>query len=553
MKFSAYKTEKIATFFLLILILIFALLVRALRAKVGLPYLYFWDEPQTASNALQMLKTGNFNPHFFAYGTLTIYINYLADVLHYFYLMGQPEDAKATLNYMWELQTVWDTKWHWTISHPSFYYWNRMVNVLFGTGTVLLVYCLAKNLFGYRWIGLVGALSLAVMGVHVGGSAIISPDIPTAFFVVAVVFFSLLFVNARETKHLICALIFSGCAVATKYNSALVVIVPAISVFINYMHVKADFNFKWIKLLFLIPPAAFFICMPYALFDSAAFLHGIGSELRHYKVFGHGGANSEPGWPHMIFQFKAFQQSLGSLGVVLALLGTLNIYRRPKLLLVLLLPTVYFLYMIQMKVNFHRNLTLIYPFFALLYGSACDLIYATAKVISEKYYKPSLILIGVGLIVLIVVFISSLGWSEMRNSLAVNRSRDSRTIIIDKIDGLKANKIYIASELRIHDWDMKRLSTPHQSLTLSEIYSCPSRVNNGLVLLPAQIGTVFPSEEERQVVRNFAGKLKALDRNVALIREGKQESETLLDIYSTDPELLVLRGTDLNNCTKADN
>jgi hypothetical protein len=47
------------------------------RVKWGFPYLYYWDEPQTASTALRMLKTGNFNPYFYNYGTLPICINLL--------------------------------------------------------------------------------------------------------------------------------------------------------------------------------------------------------------------------------------------------------------------------------------------------------------------------------------------------------------------------------------------------------------------------------------------------------------------------------------------
>jgi hypothetical protein len=57
-------------FISLLLVLVFSLCVRIFQAGEGLPYTYHWDEPQIASTALHMLKTGDFNPHLFNYGSL---------------------------------------------------------------------------------------------------------------------------------------------------------------------------------------------------------------------------------------------------------------------------------------------------------------------------------------------------------------------------------------------------------------------------------------------------------------------------------------------------
>src|SRR5262245_5828184 len=72
--------------FLTLLVLAAALVARVLRCSSGLPYLHEWDEPQTAGTALRIMKTGDYNPHFFNYGSLTIYLNLFVDILHYFYL-----------------------------------------------------------------------------------------------------------------------------------------------------------------------------------------------------------------------------------------------------------------------------------------------------------------------------------------------------------------------------------------------------------------------------------------------------------------------------------
>ncbi len=549
-KVSDWTDSCISPSLILVLILGFALLVRVLRAKAGLPYLYAWDEPQTASNALQMLKTGNFNPHFFAYGTLTIYVNYLVDVVHYFYLMGQPVDAKDTLNALWEIQTVWDTKWHWTISHPSFYYWNRIAECVFGAATVLLVYLVSKLALNNRWASLLSALTLAAMGAHIDASVTIAPDILVAFFVLATVFMSLLFVDTRNTRHIFWALLFSGCAIATKYNSLLVLILPTIALFYANVKHRPDFKQKWVWMLPVVPVVTFVICMPFALLDSAAFLHGIGSELRHYKVLGHAGASSEPGWPNMVYQFAYFRQNLGLVGSIIAWVGLLNVFRKPKMWLILLLPVLYFLYMTQMKVNFHRNFILVYPFIAVLFGSSVDLIYAGVRQIAKKSNaRPLIINFGTVLMSALVLFVMSMAWEQLRISLAIKHHRDSRTLVIDRLDDLpNIDKVYFAAELRMHAQDVKRLGKPHETLNLSEIYACPSPVNDGVVLLPALIDAVFPTAEERTYLSIYEERLKQIPDDSVLLRGGQKDSATLLDIYSTDPEIIAVRGSQLIKC-----
>ena len=59
------KSEKLYDCLFLLFLVIIAFYLRFLRTGFGLPYLYLWDEPQTSSAALKMLKTGDYNPHFF--------------------------------------------------------------------------------------------------------------------------------------------------------------------------------------------------------------------------------------------------------------------------------------------------------------------------------------------------------------------------------------------------------------------------------------------------------------------------------------------------------
>ena len=288
--------------------------------------------------------------------------------------------------------------------------------------------------------------------------------------------------------------------------------------------------------------------MPYALIDSVSFLRDLGGEIRHYKISGHKGAESEPGLKHALFQIEQLKSNIGFFGLLFASIGLLNVIRAPKLILIIILLSSYFLYMTQMKVNFHRNFIFFYPFIAVLYGSACELIYVLGKKLANKTGKPIINKLFLLINCVIVLFFVSTAWSQMRESLSVKASRDSRTMIIDKLDSLKVQKIYLAEELRIHGQDLKRLSTPHQLLKLSEIFSCPSKVTDGLVVLPSSVWMMSPSSVDKVTLSVLSENLGKIDKKIISVRIGPGGRGTSLDIYTVNPELLVVDGANLETC-----
>jgi hypothetical protein len=121
------------------------------------------------------------------------------------------------------------------------------------------------------------------------------------FFTTAAVFLSLLFLENGKSESIIIALILCGLASATKYNSALIIIVPSIALLVRYVRHPTDLDGRSVILLPVVPLVTFLIAMPYAILDSVGFLNGVGTELRHYKVIGHPGATTEPGLRHIVF------------------------------------------------------------------------------------------------------------------------------------------------------------------------------------------------------------------------------------------------------------
>ena len=220
-------------------ILLGALALRLLEARRGLPYLHHWDEPFVANRALQILRTGDFNPHFFNYGSLVIYADAAVDALHYLALARLPDGDPAALRDPGAVRfrgaredplvTAPEQEPYW-VSHPSFYLWNRRLTALFGTLAVALTFALARRLAepgsGNR-AGLAAAFALATCGYHIEQSAWITTDVPAATLALAVLLGTLAFVDGAGPRSLLLAAAALGLAASTKYNSAVFALVPA--------------------------------------------------------------------------------------------------------------------------------------------------------------------------------------------------------------------------------------------------------------------------------------------------------------------------------------
>jgi 4-amino-4-deoxy-L-arabinose transferase-like glycosyltransferase len=538
-------------------VLTFAFLARAYRADWGLPYLYHWDEPQTASAALRMLKTGNFNPYFYNYGTLPIYLNYFVDIFHYLYLMGQPETALAYLNELADIKTYFDTKWIWTISHPTFYYWNRILSVAFGVGSVCMTYLIGHVLLGNRWLALAAAFFMASIPIHIEYSALITTDVPVCFFVLVATFFSLRFVNEGQTKYLSIALIFVGFAMATKYNASLVMLLPCVACLLQYVKNRQAFKRMWLLMLPIIPMVTFFICMPYALIDSANFLAGLGWELRHYKVLGHDPHTSIPGIRHIKFQIHTVIENIGLFAVVIAAVGMVSAIKTPKLLFIISLPVVYFLYMTTMKVNFHRNFIVLYPFIAILYSAAIGGLYEIGqklilkingdiqKIKLQSQVVPLLIPL---LLVGYLGFLASTAWQK---SVTVKNSADPRSQLIRQINAVQSvTTVYVPIELRVHAQDLRQLIYPFKLISLSDIYACKDIAAGSLAMIPATLEAGYEATgDEKKLAEHYPAMFASFSTKKARLESGSLV--TKLDKFSIDPKILVFDRDAIGACSNA--
>ncbi|MEM9007071.1 MAG: phospholipid carrier-dependent glycosyltransferase [Cyanobacteria bacterium P01_F01_bin.86] len=525
------------------LVLVYSFLVRAFHAKTGLPYIHGIDEPKIASNALQMLKTGDMNPHYYNYGTLPMYINFFVDIFHYLYLMGKPDNAEAYLRNLDDIKTYWDTGWHWSASHPTFYHWNRLVTAGFGFGTVVFTFLVARNVLSSKWLALLAAAFLAAQGYHISHSAYVTTDVPVAFFVMGSIYFSLVFYDKGLTKHLVFALVFCGLSAATKYNSALAVLLPSLIVGIRYFKARDLFKTYWLAMIPLVPMASFLIAMPYAFIDSVQFLKGIGYEVYHYKVRGHGGKESTPGLEHITFQLNMFYQRLGGFAAALTVLGLLGCLYRPKLTLALLTPMLFSLYMTtQMSVNFHRNFIQVYPAVAILFASSAIVLQKTLTWFSRG--KSANLAQPVGWVIsgVLTFYMLSVGQASWIKAVAAKERIENRSQAIQYLNSQNFSNVIFAEELRMHQQDLRKLDAEYRVMKLKDILTL-DRSQGVYVVLPVNPMTKMTGERAKPKLtaqRALSSLLASIPENDVLKRIGG-DRKLDLDQRSINPGLVVVK------------
>jgi 4-amino-4-deoxy-L-arabinose transferase-like glycosyltransferase len=332
------------------LIVAVAAVLRFWGLSGGIPSSLGVDEPQIMIRSLAMVKSGDFNPHFFDYPGLYLYLQ--AGVIIAKFLAGASSGA------WWSLSQVGDR---------DFYLWGRALTAAFGTATVYVVY-----LAGRRWgtpHAMLAAALLAVLPMHVRESHFVLTDVPTAFFV-ALAFVLSLRAHERGTGSAFAwAGAAAGLATGTKYTACVAMLLPLAAAAMA----AGPFDFRIRRAI--AASAAFFgaflLVAPYTLLDLPGFLNGFGALAAAVPKRPPG---AEPGW---LVYLKHLRIALGSLGFVLGeaglILFAVRIVRGPARVgsaLVLLVVPVFWLMIVDRTLIFARYLMPIIPFVCLLVAAA---------------------------------------------------------------------------------------------------------------------------------------------------------------------------------------
>ncbi len=353
-----------------ILLALLAAVVRIWGLGFDLPNLYHRDEARYVSIPLNILKNGDYNPHFFNYPSLFFYL--LALVYIGYFLLLASQGRLGNLDGLVLPENVLPNVVG-RATMPSQFLVGRGTVVLTAVLTVILVYWIAQKAYGRR-AGAIAALLLCVSPTHIRNSHFIAPDVTMVLLVVAsFAFAQKVWAKGRRVDYAIAGLL-AGLATSTKYNAYPIVVALLAA------HVLRSGK-TWlntdIAVGALATVAGFFVATPYAFLDLPSFLNGLAFELRHYGILGDPGIEGQNALVWYVMYLARHEGLLPFLAALEAVFGLMS--RAVKTLLMLSFPAAYLLLASFGAVKNDRTILTIIPFLCILAGALIDHLLSALK------------------------------------------------------------------------------------------------------------------------------------------------------------------------------
>ncbi|MCU0256568.1 MAG: glycosyltransferase family 39 protein [Vicinamibacterales bacterium] len=326
-------------------------ILRLAHLGAGIPYAVGIDEPAIMTTVTRILKSGDFNPHFFEYPTGYIYVQLGGAVVTF--LLGAMRHAWRAVE---------------QVGPSDFYYGARLLSVAIAAGTIALV-----HQAGLRWgarAALAAAALLAVLPMHVRESHFALTDTPLTFAAALTLLLTLRASERPSLRAFLFAGAAAGFAAGIKYNGLMAVSMPLVAAFATGRG-RHPSRAAAAAVVVASCVAAFFVTTPYAIFDLPAFLNGFGTQA---AAFSKRSAEAEPSW---LVYAKHMRLAFGWPGILLCLAGfAIAVYQtargpeRMRWLLLLVFPAVYFYLINGWGFMFARYAMPIVPFMSLWAGIA---------------------------------------------------------------------------------------------------------------------------------------------------------------------------------------
>ncbi|MHB0999008.1 MAG: ArnT family glycosyltransferase [Armatimonadota bacterium] len=301
-----------------VIVMILAAVIRIWGIKWGLPsdlhfYSYHPDENMVlgAANRVNILF-GQFDPGFYNYGSLYIFLVSISVIISA--MCGLVNLAAVDLST--NISQV-----------ANMYLAGRTVAVLMGITTVYFVYLLGKKAYG-RSAGILAAVFMAILPLHVMHSRFMAVDVPSTFFVTLTLLFAVRISDGHRLRDYIFAGLFAGFAAGTKYNAGLVLIAPII---IHLLTGKARPLLRIIdpKMfgMILCTAIGFVIGTPGVFLNTPQFIHDFTYEMGHARA-GHGLVFAGTGSGFVYHFMHSLLPGMGLPLLVLAMIGVIYALRK---------------------------------------------------------------------------------------------------------------------------------------------------------------------------------------------------------------------------------
>jgi 4-amino-4-deoxy-L-arabinose transferase-like glycosyltransferase len=343
----------------IIVLLLVALSIRLWGINYDLPYIYHPDEPWPIRIGHQMLVTGDYNPHFYDWPSLIIYLNMIIQAIYNF-IIGIINHSLhfGIINPLIELTmgVTYSTE-------PSIVLIGRLVTVVCGMATIVATLWAGKKISQNILVGLLAGTIMIISPTNVSLNRFITPDTYATFFISIVFLVSVYIFQKGNTWAYIIAGISLGLAVSSKYNSILIATVILAGHFLRTGYI--GFKDYRLYITFLIGGLTFIAVNPFSLLDFHNFYVSFLQVNSHYST-GHDGMEG-----NSLRWYLNYMWSTAGIIYILAIIEILRgFYLRSKpIILMAIFPVIYFIFIASYVVRNDRTFIPITPFMYLLAAS----------------------------------------------------------------------------------------------------------------------------------------------------------------------------------------
>lgn len=335
-------------------------LLRLAGVQWGLPFLYDVDEPTFVVLAYKMLASRDANPHWFGHpGTITMYSNGVAFAAEALRALVNGEIAKLS-----DIGSVfWDD--------PSrFFLIARVVATLFGAGTIVVTYLLARLLMG-RGPSLIAALLVGLAPLHVEFSQVARTDSQHTFLLVT---FALLCTHVAKSgglKNYAYAGLLLGLAISCKYPSVVGGVALITAFFVDRRSSPDPLPPIWqpIAVSALACVGGAFIGSPYMFLDFAQVWKDVVTEARPSHLAG----SSAGLLPSLLDYLKILTiNNFGAGAIAAVLIGCTALARNKVAAPVAALFAVYLLFISALSLHWARWILPVLPLFCIMMAASLE-------------------------------------------------------------------------------------------------------------------------------------------------------------------------------------
>lgn len=422
------------------------LTARIVKIRGSLPYSLHYDERHLTERARGVMQTGDWNPHWFRYPCLPLYLTTAG--------MSAGLLRSASNNGVAEVASIGEVATPF-YENPEVVFPARALFALLGTLSILLVGLIAWRVTGSALALVVAPTLLAASTLsHVHAWMYLNVDTVGTFFALLAVLHA---VRPRAPASLagdgFLAGALAGLTIGSKYSLYPILLPGLVRIALDRSDHDRGGHDRGASggvraAAFLAAAVAVFAITTPGLLDLPAFLDGLAFEVQHYST-GHGAATIDAGLPHLRGMLAVFWRDLGPVVSILASIGVVCAFRadRRRAAVLVVFPVVLLLYLSRQRVLFDRNVLSALPFVAVFAAIGLAAIGAWVRGRPALARRPR---VGAAVTAgLVLTVLASLSWTALER--VYDPTPDSRRLAVAWVDKNIAPDVtlFVAKELEV--------------------------------------------------------------------------------------------------------